>query len=49
MVEKGKMEGLEKGKVEEQRLIAANLKRQGINIETIAQCTGLSVKEIDEL
>ena len=43
------MEGLEKGKAEEQRLIAANFKKQGINIETIAQCTGLSVKEIDEL
>ena len=43
-LEKGKMEGLEK-----QRLIAANFKKQGINIETIAQCTGLSVKEIDEL
>ena len=52
-LEKGKMEGLEKGlekgKAEEQRLIAANFKKQGINIETIAQCTGLSVKEIDEL
>ena len=43
-LEKGKMEGLEK-----QRLIAANFKKQGINLETIAQCTGLSVKEIDEL
>jgi len=42
-------EAEEKGKAEEQRLIAANLKKQGINIETIAQCTGLSVKEIDEL
>ena len=45
----GLEKGLEKGKAEEQRLIAANLKKQGINIETIAQCTGLSVKEIDEL
>ena len=42
-------EAEEKGKAEEQRLIAANFKKQGINIETIAQCTGLSVKEIDEL
>jgi predicted transposase/invertase (TIGR01784 family) len=42
-------EAEEKGKAEEQRLIAANLKKQGINLETIAQCTGLSVKEIDEL
>ena len=45
----GLEKGLEKGKAEEQRLIAVNLKKQGINIETIAQCTGLSVKEIDEL
>jgi len=51
-IEKGKAEGMkhgvEKGKAE-QLLIAANLKKQGINIETIAQCTGLSVKEVSEL
>ena len=44
-IEKGK----EEGKAEEQRLIATNLKKQGINIETIAQCTGLSLKEISGL
>ena len=52
-IEKGKAEGMkhgvEKGKAEEQRLIAANLKKQGINIETIAQCTGLPVKKVSEL
>ena len=48
-MEKGKAEGIVEGKAEEQRLIAANFKKQGINIETIAQCTGLSVKEINEL
>lgn len=42
-------EGMEKGKAEEQRLIAANFKKQGVNIETIAQCTGLSVEEINKL
>jgi len=42
-------DGMEKGKIEEQRLIAANFKKQGINIETIALCTGLSVKEVNEL
>ena len=42
-------DGMEKGKIEEQRLIAANFKKQGINIETIALCTGLSVKEVSEL
>lgn len=45
----GKAEGLAEGKAEEQRLIAANLKKQGVNIETIAQCTNLSAKEIYEL
>ena len=48
-IEKGKAEGLAEGKIEEQRLIAANFKKQGINIETIAQCTGLSVEEINGL
>ena len=45
----GKAEGLAEGKTEEQRQIAANLKKQGVNIETIAQCTGLSIEEIKEL
>jgi len=48
-IEQGMKHGMEKGKAEEQRLIAANFKRQGINVETIAQCTGLSVKEINKL
>ena len=52
-IEKGLERGIEigkaKGKAEGQRLIAANLKKQGINPETIAQCTGLSVEEIDGL
>ncbi len=48
-VEKGMKKGLEKGKAEEQRLIAANFKKQGVSVETIAQCTGLSVEEIGEL
>ncbi len=40
---------VEKAKAEEQRRIAADLKEKGVNIETIAQCTRLSVKEIEEL
>jgi len=48
-IEQGMKKGKEEGKAEEQRLIAANLKKQGINIETIAQCTGLSLKEISGL
>ena len=49
----GKAEGLAEGKAEGlaegQRLIATNFKKQGICIETIAQCTGLSIEEINEL
>ena len=48
-VEEAEMKGMTKSKAEEQRQIAANLKKQGVNIETIAQCTGLSVEEIDKL
>ena len=47
--EEGMEKGIEKGKAEEQRQIAANFKKQGVNIETISQCTGLSVEEISEL
>ena len=49
----GKAEGLAEGKAEGlaegQRLIATKFKKQGICIETIAQCTGLSIEEINEL
>lgn len=48
-IRKGLAEGLEKGKVEECRLIASNLKQQGIPFKTISQCTGLSIKEIELL
>lgn len=34
-----------KGKTE----VAANMKNQGISIEIIAKCTGLSVEEIEQL
>lgn len=52
-LKKGKAEGIAKGiakgKAAEQRLIAKNLKKQGVSIEVIAQCTGLSVEEIKQL
>lgn len=35
-----------KGKAEEQRLIAGNLKKQGVALDIIAQCTGLSMEDI---
>lgn len=46
---KGKAQGLAEGEAKAQYIIAANLKKQGINAETIAQCTGLSIEEIDKL
>lgn len=45
----GLAEGEVKGKAEAQRLIAANFKKQGVNAETIAQCTGMSIEEINKL
>ena len=48
-VEKGIEKGKAEGKMEEQRIIAANFKKQGVNIDIIAQCTGLSVEEINKL
>ena len=38
-----------KGKAEEQHLIAANMKKQGISVVIISQCTGLTIEEIDLL
>lgn len=48
-VEEAEVKGLKKGKAEEQPQIAANLKRQGVDIEVIAKCTGLSDEEIEQL
>ena len=48
-LEEGMQKGMEKGKAEGQRLIASNMKKQGIDFGIIAQCTGLSVEEIDKL
>lgn len=45
----GKAEGLEEGRAESQRLIALNMKKQGISPAIIAQCTGLSATEIEAL
>ena len=44
-MEKGKAEGKVEGKVE----VAGKMKSRGIPVETIAQCTGLSVEEIGSL
>lgn len=45
----GLEEGLEEGRSESQRLIALNMKKQGISPDIIAQCTGLSATEIEAL
>lgn len=41
--------GREEGRLERQREIATSLKESGVSPEVIAQCTGLSEKEIAEL
>lgn len=41
-----KEKGQEEGREESKRLIAANLKRQGVDVATITQCTGLSPEQI---
>ena len=48
-VEKGIEKGKAEGKMEEQRIIASNMKKQGLDSEVISQCTGLSVEEINKL
>lgn len=48
-IKQGIEQGIEQGKSAEQRLIASNLKKQGVAIETIVQCTSLSLEEITAL
>ena len=48
-LEKGLAEGKVEGKVEGIRFTATNFKKQGITPEIIAQCTGLSIEEINAL
>lgn len=45
-IAEGKAEGIAEGQNREKRQIAANLKKQGLPIEIIANCTGLSPEEI---
>lgn len=46
---KGRKEGIEEGRKEEKRQIVSNAKRQGLATDVIANLTGLSVEEIEEL
>jgi predicted transposase YdaD len=45
----GERIGYDRGKVEERQAIARNLLRQGIMMETIAQATGLSMTQLQQL
>ena len=45
----GEASGLAKGASQKQREIAKNLKHAGIAIEVIAENTGLSAEEVEEL
>ena len=45
----GRTEGKAEGKAEEKISIAKNLKLKNIPLETIAQCTGLTLAEIGQL
>ena len=40
---------MEQAKTEQKSLIAKNFKNSGIPYETIAQCTGLTIEEIEKL
>ncbi len=44
-MEKGVEKGIEKGRIE----VALSLKQNGVAIEIIANCTGLSIDEINNL
>ena len=48
-IEIGKAEGLAQGRQEEKWTTARNLKRKGIPLEIIAECTGLPLEEIERL
>ena len=43
------MEGLEKGLKQGRREIATNMLRNGLSIQTICDCTGLSAEEITKI
>ena len=48
-LEKGRSEGLVEGAAQKQREIAKNFKHAGIPVDVIAENTGLTAKEIENL
>ena len=52
-VEKGKQEGIKKGKLEGKKeglyQTATTMKNRGIDLQTIVDCTGLTLEEVEKL
>ena len=48
-IEQGRAEGIEQGKAENAKAIAQKMKKMGFPVETIAQCTQLSIEVINSL
>ena len=44
-----KEEGLKEGFLERSKTIALSMIKEGINIETISKCTGLSIEQISNI
>ena len=47
--EQGEASGFEKGKLDEKRKIAVNLRRKGLDVKVISEATGLTEDEIKAL
>ena len=48
-LEEGLMKGKQEGKLEGLYQTATNLKKSGIDLQTIADCTGLTLEEVEKL
>lgn len=48
-LKQGEEKGMEKGIRQARIENAINFKKAGVPVETIAQCTGLTVQEVEEL
>jgi predicted transposase/invertase (TIGR01784 family) len=46
---KGKQEGLEEGLIKGQYQTASNMKKKGIDLQIIVDCTGLTLEEVEKL
>ncbi|MEG2068018.1 MAG: hypothetical protein RRZ65_10315, partial [Tannerellaceae bacterium] len=45
----GLAKGLAEGEAKSQRLIASNMKSKGVPVDVIAECTKLSIEEIEKM